>query len=251
MAPRKRDLSQCIGITEAGEVAFNLDVFDRLCKGNIIITKRLTDKLIDKLVEHKDKIILHLTCTGFGGSEIEPFVPKPELIFMKFCQLIDAGFPIEQVVLRMDPIIPTTNGVVKMYTVLDLFSKSGIKRLRYSVLDMYKHVKERLIENNIKVPYETFHAPKHSRDYIYMVLDDYCKERGIQLECCAEPGIESCSCISQKDIDILGLSDDIILNGSASQRKTCGCPANKYELIRNKPMRCKNGCLYCFWKDDK
>ena len=43
---------QKIGITESGEVAYNLDVFDRLCDANIIITKSLTDKLIDKLVEN-------------------------------------------------------------------------------------------------------------------------------------------------------------------------------------------------------
>lgn len=68
--------SQRIGTCEASEIAFNLDAFDRLYKANIIITKRLTDELIEKLIEHKDKIILHLTCTGMGGTRVEPFVPK-------------------------------------------------------------------------------------------------------------------------------------------------------------------------------
>ena len=67
---------QRIGICEAGEIAFNLDAFDRLYEGNIIITKRLTNAVNKKLVEHQDKIILHLTVTGMGGSRIEPFVPK-------------------------------------------------------------------------------------------------------------------------------------------------------------------------------
>ena len=59
---RKIDIlgEQRIGTTESGEIAFNLEAFDRLYKGNIIITKRLTDKLIEKLIEHKDKIILLL-----------------------------------------------------------------------------------------------------------------------------------------------------------------------------------------------
>ena len=34
------DKSQLIGITEASEIAFNLDAFDYLYDGNIIITKR-------------------------------------------------------------------------------------------------------------------------------------------------------------------------------------------------------------------
>ena len=44
----KVDSSQQIGTTETGEIAFNLEAFDNLKKANIIITKRLTDKLIDK-----------------------------------------------------------------------------------------------------------------------------------------------------------------------------------------------------------
>ena len=76
-----------IGITESSEVSFNLDVFDRLYDGNIIITKRLTNKLIDKLVEHKDKIILHFTVTGYGSTVLEPFVPTLEISRKKFGEL--------------------------------------------------------------------------------------------------------------------------------------------------------------------
>ena len=35
------DKSQRVGITEAGEVSFNLEVFDNLYEANIIITKSL------------------------------------------------------------------------------------------------------------------------------------------------------------------------------------------------------------------
>lgn len=63
-------ITQQVGITESGEIAFNLDAFDNLRNANIIITKRLTDKLIEKLIENKDKIILHLTCTGMGKRTV-------------------------------------------------------------------------------------------------------------------------------------------------------------------------------------
>ena len=39
MAKKKIDKSQRIGTTEVGEIAFNLDAFDHLYEGNIIITK--------------------------------------------------------------------------------------------------------------------------------------------------------------------------------------------------------------------
>lgn len=106
------DSSQFIGTTETSDPSFNLDIFDRLYKANVIITKRLTSKLIDKLIENKDKCILHLTCTGLGGTKLEPLVPTKEQTFVKFKELIDKGFPVKQVVLRIDPIIATNTGVL-------------------------------------------------------------------------------------------------------------------------------------------
>ena len=239
---------QKIGITESGEVAYNLDVFDRLCDANIIITKSLTDKLINKLVENKEKCILHLTCTGMGGSKLEPFVPTLDKTFEQFTKLIDKGFPVKHVVLRIDPIVPTTKGIDTAVNVLRKFRHSGITRCRYSVMDMYQHVKERFAENNIPLPYESFHAPQINRQMCHAALQLKCQFLGMELEACGEPDIESISCISQKDVDILGV--DIELVGEKQQRKTCHCPANKTELIKGKPHRCNNACLYCFWKNE-
>ena len=236
----KIDKSQMVGITEASEVSFNLDVFDRLYDANIIITKRLTNALIDKLVQNKDKIILHLTVTGWGGSELEPFVPN---MYYK------RGFPIEQCVLRIDPIIPTEKGIDSMFGVVRTFSDTGIQRVRFSVLDMYDHVKKRFKEKDIALPFETFHAPLEIRKSIYKLLVDFGREYKFEVEACAEPGIESVPCLSQKDIDILGLTDKIKLIGNKGQRSNCGCPINKTSLFKTKPERCLQKCLYCFWAD--
>lgn len=245
---QKVDISQQVGITESGEIAFNVDAFDKLRNANIIITKRLTDKLIDKLVENKNKIILHLTCTGMGGTKIEPFVPTVEVTFKKFKKLIDSGFPIEHVVLRIDPVVPTEKGVNTAIKVLETFISVGIKRVRFSVLDMYKHVKDRFNDANIPLPFEDLHSPLDIRKQIYNKFLDYSNIYGFDLEVCGEPGIDSIPCLSQKDIDILGLTNTIKLVGSAEQRKSCGCPANKYEILKDKPHQCNNRCLYCFWQ---
>ena len=123
MASRKRiEKEQRIGVTESGEIAFNLEAFDRLYKGNLIITKRLTEKVIEKLVEHQDKIILHLTVTGMGGSRIEPFVPRAVDTHKMLVKLLEAGFPVSHVVLRVDPIVPTERG---METALDVIAAFG------------------------------------------------------------------------------------------------------------------------------
>jgi DNA repair photolyase len=242
------DKKQRIGITEAGEIAFNLSAFDNLYDGNIIITKRLTDKLIEKLIEYKDKIILHLTCTGYGSSVLEPFVPTVKQTYDKFIELLDKGFPIEHVVLRIDPCIPTEKGMQTMINVVEMFKNCGIKRVRFSVLDMYKHVKDRFHKNGLKLPYETFHASLVDRMMLYNVLNEYGEKYHFDVEACGEPDIKSIPCLSQKDIDILGLTDKINLVGNKEQRKSCHCPSNKTELLRNKPHQCENACLYCFWK---
>ena len=244
----KVDISQQVGITESGEIAFNLEAFDNLRNANIIITKRLTDKLIEKLVENKDKIILHLTCTGMGGTKIEPFVATVDATYTKFKKLINDGFPISHVVLRIDPIVPTEKGVNTAIKVLETFAPMKIERVRISILDMYKHVKERFNEKGIPLPFEDFHSPLSLRKSIYDIFYDYSDKYEFYLEVCGEPGIESVPCLSQRDIDILGLSDKIKLVGSAKQRKSCGCPANKHEILKDKPHQCNNGCLYCFWK---
>ena len=113
---------------------------------------------------------------------------------------------------------------------------------------MYKHVSERFKEENIPLPYETFHADINKRRFLEDVLNSVTFVLNMSLEACGEPGLATTSgCISQKDIDILGLTDEIILSGNSDQRDSCLCPANKRQLIKGKPGRCSNNCLYCFW----
>lgn len=247
------DKSQRFGTTEISDPSFHLEIFDNLYDGNLIITKRLTDKLIDKLVENQDKIILHITCTGFGGTKIEPLVPTKEVTHKYALKLIEKGFPVSHIVLRVDPVVPSAVGLNTAFSVIKLFEDTGIKRIRVSFMDMYKHVKERFKENNIPIPYETFHASEEKREKAIFeflkLFPDY------DVEFCGEPptrifpNLMNIPCLSQKDVDILGLTDKITLVGNKDARKNCGCPENKTSLIRAKPERCPNNCLYCYLKD--
>jgi hypothetical protein len=51
-----------------------------------------------------------------------------------------------------------------------------------------------------------------------------------------------------KDIGILD-EFDVSLVGSSRQRTSCLCPSNKVQIIRTKPRRCHNKCIYCYWRD--
>jgi DNA repair photolyase len=248
------DKSQYIGITETSDPCFHLEIFDNLYAGNIIITKNLSNKLIEKLIEHKDKCILHCTCTGMGGSKIEPFVPTVEQTVKKMRKLIDDGFPVKQIVLRIDPIMPTAKGVDTAINVLKAFSEFGIERVRISFIDMYQHVKERFEENNVKLPFRnSFHAGDSIRQFAFKQMQEEAIGLGYShVYTCGEPGFEETPCISQLDIDILGLTETITLEGNKKQRSNCSCPANKRQLIswEESKKKCGHECLYCYMKND-
>ena len=147
------------GITEAGDAGLDFSWANKLLDGNIIITKQLTiknEKLIHLLLQNKDKIILHVTCTGFGGSKMEPNVPFTMDVYQGVSYLISKGFPVEQIVLRTDPIIPTEKGISRVKSVWDYFSDTKIKRVRYSIIDLYPHTKSRIMEQYGKLPFDSF-----------------------------------------------------------------------------------------------
>ena len=116
---------------------------------------------------------------------------------------------------------------------------------------MYNHVKERFNAADVSLPYSSFHASEVARVELLKGLKTIGEKYGYNIEACGEPGIPSISCVSEKDLQILGLENKIEIVGNAGQRKTCNCPANKTELIRNsRPHQCENKCLYCFWKNE-
>lgn len=70
-----------IGITEQGAPSLDYMWFEKvdLVDGVVLVTKNLTDKLIDHLLQCKEKVVLHLSCTGYEGTRVEPNVPTPDI----------------------------------------------------------------------------------------------------------------------------------------------------------------------------
>jgi len=236
-----------IGITERGDAGLNFEWVEKLCDANVIITKHLTTnntRLIDSLINNKDKIILHVTCTGYGGTKVEPRVPTPNAVYDGVQELIRHGFPAKQIVLRTDPIFPTQVGIATVKAVWEKFSDTGISRCRYSVVDMYPHAKKRLLEAFDRLPFETFKAPKEMMEAVKAAV--LTSNMPYEFESCAEDLPVQTGCISKKDLDILGIVTETEEGGF--QRKGCMCLKGKTELLTEKRI-CPSGCLYCYWKD--
>lgn len=253
-----------VGVTEISDAGYHYPKIKQLYKANILITKHLEEPGFHEfLLNNNDKCILHATITGWGGTKIEPGVPTPEESFAYLRSLIDKGFPVNHIVLRIDPIIPTPEGIERMLDTFSdyldqfgsLFLGSASPRIRISILDLYEHVKLRLIAAGIILPYTSFNAPEHLVIKVLSALEQSYKsylnimhQNAPIIESCAEnfsrSWINPCGCVSQNDINILGV--DVKLEGHSHQRKSCRCPANKKQLIYRKMERCKSGCMYCY-----
>ena len=249
-----------IGITEQGDAGLDFLWYQKCLtnqvQGAILITKNLNDTFIKKVLKLNNlnfPIIIHATCTGWGGSIIEPNVPDYKTQLKQLEKLITKGFPLEQCVLRIDPIFPTTSGIKRVSEVLEYAASLRLlpqMRIRISVLDEYRHVKDRLETLGFRPIYgDKLYAPKDMMSQLIEMLDFY----DLQFECCAEPYLVNKNqfihqgCISQRDLHIMGFpAKDMPIN--PQNRNGCQCLSCKTELLNNK-HRCDHKCAYCYWKD--
>ena len=235
-----------VGITERSDPALDKSWVAGMAnvKFAIIITKN-PGAIREELLQYRHKTILHATVTGFGGTILEPGIQNFKSVITDLRLLVESGFPADQIVIRVDPIIPTPKGLQRALDVINHVKDvlPQVKRLRYSFLDMYTHVKERFEKAGIKLPWSQFHAPEELRKKAVQALESVWKG---ELESCGEGDSHSLGCISAKDAKILGI-DPAIISGKSGQRELCLCPSNKKELL-DIHGPCAHGCLYCYWK---
>lgn len=250
-----------IGFTERGDGGRDLSWVqkckERKVNGAVIITKTLTDECINAVLNlHKTgfPIILHATCTGWGSTIIEPGAYPYGYQLNQIRKLTDAGFPMDHIVLRIDPIWPTPPGLARVNEVLDEAIARNIlptARCRISVLDEYKHVKKRIEDLGFKPCYgpNRFYATKEEFDLVKENLSKY----DIKFYTCAEPMLGNndrfiqAGCLSELDLQLMGLPLDTDQENNQN-RSGCHCLSGKTELLTAR-HRCPSQCIYCYWKD--
>ena len=254
-----------IGITERGDSALDLSWANKLATVDaaVIITKNASVPAFKNALinahNNGHKIILHATCTGMGHTIFEPNVPDYKTQIDNLRSIIDMGFPVEQTVLRIDPILPLPEYVELAGKVAEyaLNKIPDLKRIRISVMDMhYRHLQQRFIQAGVA---DKLVNRFKSEDYIdpdimTAIINTFTpfQQKGISIETCAEPilttnsSFENNGCVSNKDMDILGLPH-VITNKLGVQRPgACKC-LPKTELLSRRGQ-CPHRCLYCFWR---
>lgn len=186
-------------------------------------------EFIRTLVLRKDELILHVVCSGYGGSRFEPNVPSMERIAEGVGYLAGKGFPVYQMVLRIDPVFPNEKGINVVLKVLDRFRSTGITRVRIRFIDFTRKIKDNFSSVFGKIPcngsvndYEIKNAIQKIREYGFY---DY--------EICPYEG-----CLSNKDLFILKLGK--VCNAT---RQDCSCLSGTTDLLYTK--HCDADCIYC------
>lgn len=246
-----------IGITERGDAGINLSWVAKVNQvdGLVLITKNITETFALNVLDlHRKgyKIIVHCTCTGYGGTELEPHVPSYQSQLFALASLIHEGFPAENCVLRIDPIFPSEKGLNRVREVINYFIalNTGVTRVRVSIVDEYKHVKDRYRQRGWNPLYGDNFGPSNEQvEMVAHLLNAY----SFTYEVCAENYLaqrlrdsQIIGCVSVKDLHILGIpTEEMTLN--PQNRTGCHCLSCKYELFE-KRHPCPHGCVYCFWK---
>lgn len=247
-----------IGFTERGDAGVDLSWQNKLngLDGVVLITKNITNGMAKILLSGQIPcpVILHATCTGNGGTELEPNVPNYKMQLSSIKKLIAYGFPKKNIVLRIDPIFPdyrldNSRAVIEEAYALGLLPDM---RVRISVVDQYKHMAARFRQHNIPLPYPEgqFYASPAQFQAVQDMLTSY---PNVTFETCAEyklngPNIVHTGCLSKIDLGIMGVQipDNSAINGQ--NRNGCLCLACKKELLTQRHP-CRHQCKYCFWKD--
>lgn len=82
-----------IGITERGDASIDYSWVQKLdnVDGAILITKNVTDRFIEAVLQNYNKVIVHATTTGYGGTILEPNVMPVEKTMNQLEKLIIMG----------------------------------------------------------------------------------------------------------------------------------------------------------------
>ncbi len=246
----------------------------------LYITKVLTPRIIRILTDEQSPwawmnkpSVLHLTVTGWGDTDLEPNVIDCDSILYRMGQLISKGYPKERIVLRIDPIIPTDNGMGSFSAIVSKGLNYGITRYRSSVMQLYQHSAERLQKtsewNEINRVYKRKFMPSNNDlesigffEKIKYVVEAAKRSAtnihnigNITFESCAtklltDCGFENIGCMSERDLLINGLNPDDLDIPKGHQRTSCMC-LMKHQLIPGgyKRGRCPHQCAYCYLKD--
>ena len=220
--------------------------------GLLLITKNIKDStpIWQYAVAHSIPTIVHVTITGLGGSKLEPNVPQwtEEMHhfgkFIKMCN--DEPFSLENIVLRIDPLVPRYTDFDILDKIIPLASAMGVKRIRTSIVDYYPFVRDKFASAGLKMDGNGFQPSMETKVSMLQELIKISNKYEMSVESCAEnitiEGLSLIGCANLAEWRMLGLN----LPCGSPKREGCFCNVRKIDVLPREGY-CGHGCVYCYW----
>lgn len=236
-----------IWMNECSDIRFHLSKLEKAIgegKRCIPYTKTITNGLVRVLTSNIQNTALHLTVSGWGGSWLESGVETPEKEIKALLGLLKL-YPSERVTVRVDPVVPTVEGMAKAVQVLAAIPKDV--RVISSIIQLYKNMYNLFDRLEIDKRYYTHKVGNvlfPSQQYAQWVYSQLTPYHNISV--CGHPyvidGCDHDGCVDGRTCHLLGM---LPVNMTGKQRQGCKCQAQKRQLLTYSDM-CKHGCLYCY-----
>ena len=236
-----------VWMNECSDARFHLSKFEAaLAEGKkcIIYTKTLTKGIVRVLCNNTASTHLHLTISGWGSTWLEPGVETAEKEIEALHRLLQI-YPANRVTVRVDPVIPTIEGMAKAVQVLSAVPQEI--RVISSIIQLYSNMHQLFDRLGVNKAYYTVKSGNvlfPSQNYAQAVYNELNHYHTISV--CGHPYIlEGCDhdgCVNTDSMRSLGL---IPVNMAGKQRPGCKCQAVKRQLLKYSDT-CSHGCLYCY-----
>ena len=149
------------------------------------------EEFVRFLLKNKESIRLECICSGYGSSAFEPDVPNYKEVLESLVLLIEQGFPISRIIVKISPLICNDKGITQAQRVVNAIRGSGIYRLKISklfqtngqILAMRRRFGNVIKQNNVEQRIAKF--LEENSDFII----EYCKEEQYECTDCFRPDL--------------------------------------------------------------
>lgn len=233
--------------TECSDVSFFTEKAETVLRQGhkvVLYTKNLTDELIKLVSSYEEQTVVHVTITGWGSTWVEPGVPA-SIINLEQVNKLLSTYPLERTTIRVDPIIPSFEGVNKAAEILSKLPAD--LRVISSVLQIYKHSEMLISLLNLNESEFTVNSgrSRYVNKETAQKIFNYLLNIKANISLCGHPykieGTEHDGCINETTLKLLNEEKYT----KTSQRPGCLCKAKKTQLL-SYADRCTHRCVYCY-----
>ncbi|MGQ9532338.1 MAG: DUF1848 family protein [Desulfotomaculales bacterium] len=193
-----------------------------------------------------DQVYFHVTVTGLGGTDLEPGVPPPEVVWKELPALVElAGHP-ARVRLRPDPLVKVARrgavitNVGDAQAIVRAGAGIGLSHFSTSFMAHYPRVVRRLL----RAGFEPLDFGPEERAGAVARLRAAAGP-GAKVDLCCVPGFPVSRCIDGELLaELHPRGERCRSDKAAGQREHCGC-THSLDLGWY-GLSCPSGCLYCY-----